>query len=376
MFKLRKNMVIIATTGILILGNSVTALAYENYQGKDRLEISSADELKGRKESGLYVEREDPYLVINVDGIDEKTKELLLMVPFFEWGVKPGETIKYEKIIDLIQTRVNYSVGNNIYKVKGFEDGTHLKEGYSETLVELVNGKDITFPMVSKDIKQPKYSIVGNILLEKLPEVEKPKDMIDNIEVIYTPEFFLKSNDDSVRQLSLFPDVELGELNAGHKISADELKKYAQDELDKKFGKGKYIIESRRLAFSRNITQGNINTGYELLSELELNEDFEYEVKSQYKDIEADKYQDLIVDKFYVREKGISNEVAKNEINTNTENLNFISDNDKLNNYQDDENTYYIENINIYNEEILNILENMDKEFNRYFNQYQLENSK
>ncbi|KGM93205.1 hypothetical protein IRP63_15405 (plasmid) [Clostridium botulinum] len=334
MRKLPKNIATIAITSTLILGNSVTALAYQNYKDINSNIVNKA---KLGRHYHKYVENKHPYLVINLEGVVEETGQRLLGIPLIELDVNPGETMSFKKIIQLIQSRLDAEIGNNIYRVKGFLNDTYLKEGYSETLVKLINGKDIAFPRVSKDIKQPKYNIMGEILLEKLPEVVKPKEMINNIEVIYTPEFFLKSNKNGINQLSLFPEVELGVLNAGYKISSEELKKYAQAQLDNKFGAGKYIIESRKLAFSQNVPRTDINDGYELLSELDLNENFEYEVKSQYKDVKADKYRDLIVDKFYVKEKNTSNEAANTNIeytkpntfsnkplNNNNENLTSI----------------------------------------------------
>ncbi|GAB6168322.1 hypothetical protein JCM1393_07820 [Clostridium carnis] len=386
MIKLSKSIAILTITSSIILASTSTTFAY----GKHNYDMESTNLLGGRHNT--YVERTDPYLIVNVDGIDELTREIALRIPYCELGVIPGQTISYKRIIDLIQSQVDSTAGSDIYKVKGFVDNTYLIEGYSQTSIEVINGNDIIFPIVSKDIKQPKYSIVGEVLLEKLPKVEKPKEMINTIDVIYTPEFFLKSSETGIKQLSLFPEIELGKLNAGYKISSKELQKYAQIELDKKFGLGKYIIESRRLAFSRNISQTNINEDYQLLSEFELNENFEYEVKSQYKDIKSDEYRDLIVDKFYVKENDTSKEVIKEEINTNAStntinaSLNNSYDyNDKdlislLNEFEEflnsENSNFSIDNNKITDDlndkEILNLLENINNQFDIYLNQFSL----
>lgn len=321
-----------------------------------------------------YVESTQPTLTLTLEGIDETTGERTLSIPFFDLFVKPGETLSFQQLLRPIQSHVDALAGQGVFKVKGFPAGTVLIEGYSQLSIPIVNGQDITLPKVADSIKRPGYYILGEVLLERLPQTVKPQATVDMIQVIYAPEFFTQSANGHRKQISLYPELELGELRAGTTISSDALKKYAQSELDKKFGAGKYTIVSRRATVSRNVSDTNINNAENTLSWLDENTNFTYTVERQYVDPQATVYRDLISDHFYVKEGTID---AQPEITPTTpaakptpeptETAPSIPDSDPL--YQPSQHVQAPLSANLqFQQDILNDLMNIHNLFNDYFN--------
>ncbi|MDQ0149389.1 hypothetical protein ACFO6R_09980 [Eubacterium multiforme] len=260
---------------------------------------------------------EETLLTINVDAKDAETGEHLLYVPFIDSNVKIGDTLNYKDVIKLIENKINEKLRYPEYKVEGFSDDVYLKEGYSETDIKLLSNKDIKLPIIKGLKEKEAYSITGNVLISKYPKPEIPKDVEENIRVIYGSHYYEKTNNGVLHKLGFFDEKEFEGSNAGSILNSDELKYLAQKSLDNHYGINKYKIKSRRMTTARNMTASIYNNDEdEILSDMNTNNSFSYMIKPQIKDPKVKDYKLYIRDTFYVEKTNSKEDVENPEINS------------------------------------------------------------
>ncbi|AYE34087.1 hypothetical protein [Clostridium septicum] len=247
-------------------------------------------------------------LSISVNGVDSKTNKEILFIPFVDLSVQPGGTLKYSRVIEIIQESVNEIAGYNKFKVEGFSDNVELREGFSETYIKLKNNEDIHLPKIDGLNNDEVYAINGDVIISEYPKLEIPSDLEYDIKVVYSAFFYEKLEDGGYKRLSFFHEEDLEGFTTDSKLDSKQLQYLAQKALDNRFGINQYKITSRRIAVARNMTQSIYNNYQgEILSGFETNDQFTYTIKPQIKDPKVSEYLTCINDNFYVEKVNSEN---------------------------------------------------------------------
>lgn len=313
-------------------------------------------------------------LSISVNGVDSKTNKEILFIPFVDLSVQPGGTLKYSRVIEIIQESVNEIAGYNKFKVEGFSDNVELREGFSETYIKLKNNEDIHLPKIDGLNNDEVYAINGDVIISEYPKLEIPSDLEYDIKVVYSAFFYEKLEDGGYKRLSFFHEEDLEGFTTDSKLDSKQLQYLAQKALDNRFGINQYKITSRRIAVARNMTQSIYNNYQdEILSDFETNQQFTYTIKPQIKDPKVSEYLTCINDNFYV-EKVNSENNEETTINPDFNENNYTIDtstsefNTMVNSSVEPEINSEVKPLNILNENTFE--SNYDYEFINFLNEF------